>query len=40
MAYGQKPRVSARGLEMSGRRTEREDSIAKKLEKVSSDLGR
>jgi len=31
MAYGQKPRVSARGLEMNGRRTEREDSIVKKI---------
>jgi len=31
MAYGQKPRVSARGLEMNERRTEREDSIVKKI---------
>ena len=26
-AYGKKPRVSAQGLEMNERRTEREDSI-------------
>jgi hypothetical protein len=39
MAYGMKPRVSAQGLEMNGRRTDREDSSTKKLEEVSSDLG-
>jgi len=31
--------VSARGLEMNGRRTDREASIVKKLEEDSSDLG-